>query len=186
MRRRNFVRRGGRKPVNMQWSDVSGQFVFAAVAATSTSVLVQLQSPAALNSLTADPPEDLTVLRMVGQFGVSISAATASWSLALTVADVTWTPGATMSVDNDKRILWQQEYRTGAAAGNWLPPGMYTEGGAQLFPGWWEMTGLDISPKVKVEAGKALYLVAYENTGAATFTVTCNSMRLLYKRSGRR
>lgn len=172
----------------MQWSDVSAQWTFASIVSTTATVLIQLQSPAALNNLTADPPEDLTILRVVGDYLVRMTSGDGNWTLALLVADVTWTPGATISVDNDKRILWQKTYQVfgTAAEAVWHPPGMYKEAGGTTFPGDPSMTHIDISPKVKVEAGKALYLVAYENSGAEDLIVNSVTMRVLYKRSGRR
>lgn len=183
--RRN-ARRPGVKPA-VQWSDVSGQWLFAGAAATSTATLIQLQSPANLSNLTADPPEDLTILRMVGDFSVQLSANASSWTLALLVADVTWTPGTTVSVDNDKRLLWQQTFTNndGSAIRDWYPPGMF-EDGTTVFPQANNPTHLDITPRVRIEPGKALTLVAYENVGAGTLTSSSVSMRVLYKRSRRR
>lgn len=178
---------------NLQWSDVSAEWVFAAQAVTAAVVLIQLQSPAALSNLTADPPEDLTILRMVGDFSVTLAgSAVGIWTLALTVADVTWTPGATMRVDGDKRILWSRQYwATNATSDTWQPPGTFNAGGAGATPYGVSSKDesphhVDITPRVKVEAGKALYLVAYEEVNGATLTVSSRSLRVLYKRSGRR
>lgn len=184
---RRGTRRGvtfARKRPSLTWSDLSTNWSFAGITATTATVLIQLQSPTSLAALTSDPPEDLTVLRLVGEFNVAIANAAANWSLALTVADVTWTPGATVSVDNDKRLLWQRNYvNLNAATADWVPPGMYREGTAQMFPGDPTMTMVDIAPRVRIEPGKALYLVAYENAASAALTVTSFSMRVLYKRS---
>lgn len=195
MRRMNGRRTAGRrKPQNVQWSDVSAAWNMNSVTATTANVLIQLQSPTSLTNLTADPPEDLTVLRVVGDWSTTITPGNtpASWTLALTVADVTWTPGATVAVDNDKRLLWQMSYEEDVAVAattcTWYPPGMFYQGAAgTVFPmGFRDATHLDISPKVRVEAGKALYLVAYENAGNGSLLVSSATMRVLYKRSGRR
>lgn len=192
--RRRFVKRSAlRKPQNVQWSDVSGQFVHATITATAATALVQLQSPTSLASLTADPPEDLTILRMRGTYEVTMAAAASAgnWTLALTVADVTWTPGARFATDSDKRILWSKTFGwRGAAAANtiiWSPPGHFQDTAAGVVqPVDPEIVTLDIAPKVKLEPGRALYLVAYENIDGVTFSVSSQEMRLLYKRSGRR
>lgn len=187
--RRKFVKRSGRRPANMQWSDVSSVWSFAGISATTATALVQLQSPTSLAALTSDPPEDLTLLRIVGTYTVALSATSGqNWTLALIVSDVTWTPGATVAADNDKRLLWQRTYVTGTAAtAQYSPPGLYYEATAQGFPCHPSLVTVDITPRVKVEAGKALYLVAYENVATAgTLVTTSTSMRVLYKRSGRR
>lgn len=184
---RRFVRglRGVRP--SRTWADVSQQFVMAAVTVTSSATLIQLQAPASLASLTADPPEDLTILRIRGCYSTTMAgSAVANWTLALTVADVTWTPGATFTVDADKRILWSRTYQaSNATADAWNPPGYQLVGGTP-FPTVPEMVMVDISPKVKVEAGRALVLVAYENVSGASLTVTSQEMRVLFQRSGRK
>lgn len=192
MQRRSFRRpgragaRAGLRPTRL-WAGVSGQFAFGSVAVTSTVTLIQLQapSPASFASLTSDPPEDLTILRMVGDFTTVLTVTTAAvWTLALTVADVTWTPGATSVVDADKRLLWVRTFDApSAATWAWRPPG-YTAVNNVGF-GYTEAHHLDIAPKVKVEAGKALYLVAYEESGDATLLVSSVNMRVLMQRTGR-
>lgn len=164
---------------------MSGQWVLAGTAVTTAVPLLQLQSPTNLSNLTADPPEDLTVLRVVGDFQVQLTIVTANWSLALIVADVTWTPGATIAVDNDKRILWQMTYVSIDSVVNWIPPGTFLDTGVVTMAPR-EAVHIDIAPKVKVEAGKALYLVAYENVAGGTLTTSSATMRVLYQRSGRR
>lgn len=187
--RRRFVRRNAPKKQNVQWSDISGQFTLSAVGSTSTAILVQLQSPASLAALTSDPPEDLTVLRVKGFFSVTLSAAAsaAQWDLALLVQDTTWTPSATITTDNDKRMLWTRTFAAGTtnAIHTWREPG-YLEIAATAFVDQRGMVEVDIAPKVRIEAGKALFLVAYESVTGRDLTVNSSNMRLLYKRSGRR
>lgn len=189
--RRSFKRAfSARRPARPSrvWVDVAGQFALSGVSSTTAVVLVQLQAPSDLSNLTADPPEDLTVLRMRGSFACSMGGP-ANWTLALLVQDTMWSPSAVFSADADKRVLWCRTFSTTAAVTHrWEPPGYMTwdpAGTPQVVsqPG---VTELDISPKVKVEAGKALYLVAYENGGASSMTVVSTEMRLLFQRSGRR
>lgn len=188
--KRTFARKrfGNRTKQSLTWSDVSGTWTFAAQATTAATILIQLQSPTTLSNLTSDPPEDLTVLRVVGNYTLLLTgAAPACWTLALTVADVTWTPGADVAADNDKRLLWQKTYQaSGTTTTQWGPPGWQITDAGNAFPAWESVVAIDIAPKVRIEPGKALYLVAYENLGAATLTMTSETMRVLYKRSGRR
>lgn len=191
MQRRNFGRsargrsRGGARPSRV-WVGIQDQFSFASQAATGTAVLVQLQAPADLSNLTADPPEDLTVLRVIGDLTVTLASTSAgSWTLALLVQDTTWTPTTRFEDDADKRILWAQNY-TSLAAATYVWTSGYLAVNNVPTPGVpREMTRLDIAPKVRIEAGKALYLVAYEQSGTTTFSVESQNMRLLFQRSGR-
>lgn len=186
MRKRFVPRRPVARP-SRTWAGVSGQFVMAGVTATTANALLQLQAPADLSNLTADPPEDLTLLRIRGSFILQLST-TADWTLALTVQDTTWTPGATFLVDADKRILWSRSFSaSGAVIHVWNPPGWlsWDTAGTRQLAGQVGVTDLDISPKVKVQCGQALFLVAYENSGAATLTVASTDMRVLFQRSGR-
>lgn len=187
---RSAGRRPGSYRPDRDWAALNAGWSFAAVAETSVSPLVELQAPLNLGApLTADPPEDLTVLRVVGDFRVTMSVVNSSWTLALLVQDVTWTPVA-FNLDSDKRILWNRPFSTFWSTGG----AVWTEGDVvfdtadpsrmpHLATGW---THIDIQPKVRVSPGKALYLVAYENIGASTFTTSAANMRVLYQRSGRR
>lgn len=154
---------------------------------------MSMEMPTSLVNITSDPPEDLTVLRVVGDFVVSLSAG--NWTLGCLVQDHTWTPGATVSVDNDKRVLWSMTYNvTGVAqlagftTASWEPPGqLFIDATTDLVvQAPREAVHIDISPKVKIQAGQALYLVAWENSGAGTFTTGSNNMRVLFQRSRRR
>lgn len=171
----------------MTWSDVSTDFAFVAAATTTQTILISLESPVQLNALGADPPEDLTILRMVGDFSVSLTT-NGTWRLALLVQDRTWTAQVSGRDDNDKRILWSQVYVDAiGAAMNWLPPGqVVSAAGLNVTSTVREAVHLDIAPKVRIEPGKALYLVAYEEVNGAVLSVSSVNMRVLYKRSGRR
>lgn len=186
----NRARSAGRP--QRTWMSVSPQWS-QTVGATTATALLGLESPTG-GALTSDPPEDLTLLRIVGTFKCSLSG-TSIWSLALIVQDATWTPGATLRVDQDKRILWARQFDTvsiGSLAGftvaDWTPPGQLTINATAtsvvaVDP---NILTVDIAPKVKVSAGQALYLVAYEESGAGTWVTTSVNMRVLYQRSGRR
>lgn len=192
---RRPMARGGAKS-SMQWSDVSTNWTFAGVTGGTQSILIQLQSPAGLANLTSDPPEDLTVLRVVGDWQTLLTTDTSVWTLALHVADVAWTQSASVTQDNDKRVLWSQQYYGTplAAVGTptaviWSPPGTMTVTGATEEKATVcvrEAVHIDIAPRVRIEPGKALYLIAYEEQGTGALTVLSYNMRVLYKRSGRR
>lgn len=198
MARGRFVYRGnprlgkGQRP-SRQWIPINTGFVFAGITGSTNSVLMRMEMPTDPTNLTADPPEDIIILRIVGEFEVSMAAAAAaaSWTLALTVQDWTWSSSATFAADADKRLLWTRTYTATAdnVAFQWLP-GLGQVSGSNTVIGNSGMeepaTRLDIAPKVKLEAGKALALVAYENVDGRALTVTGRSMRLLYQKSRRR
>ena len=178
--RRGFGRSGG-PPRTWVSLNVGWQLN---TATPGKSSLVSLQAPTTL-ALTSDPPEDLTVLRVVGEFSVSMTDA-GDWTLALMVQDTDWTQSATFTDDADKRILWSQHYTSVATGTSWVPPGMIVNSGGDEQVGPARATFIDISPKVRLEPGKALYLVAYETGGTATFIVSGDTMRMLFQRSRRR
>lgn len=191
--RRRFVRRGfrssgGAKPTRDWVSVVAGWNALTGLTVTTASPLITLQAPTTL-ALTSDPPEDLTVLRLIGDFQVGLAnVSSASWTLALIRQDTPFTPSLTFVDDADKRMLWSQTYDANLAALSvtWSPPGTADNG--TVFVGGLprEATHLDISPKVKLSAGQGLYLVAYENEQGASFTTVSWNMRMLYQRSRRR
>lgn len=162
---------------------------------------MSFEMPTSMVGLTADPPEDITILRVVGDYSVAVgNGVTGVWNLALLVQDQTWTPAATINLDNDKRILWQQQYTAPAEAAAlagyasiaWYPPTLSVISATTSLFGNSTMgalgnaTHIDIAPKVRLEAGKALYLVAYEGSGTSTLTSSSVSMRVLFQRSRRR
>lgn len=184
---RRSMRRGSGRAA-LSWSDISSTWLMTAVTATTAVELIRLQSPAALSALTSDPPEDLTVLRVVGDYLISMASGVASWTLALIVADVTWTPATAFGTDADKRILWHRTYiQEASEATAFLPPDrMMLVNAAGTFMSRTNATHLDIAPRVRIEPGKALYLVGYENSASTAMTTVSVDMRCLYKRSGRR
>lgn len=176
---------------NKFWQELQTTWVMSQSASAVVSLL-QLQAPAA-GTLTALPPEDVTILRVVGGFTVNLTAESA-WTLGLLVADVTFTIGS-FPTDSDKRILWSQTYRiaastaslAGFAGASWSPPGQQeisatTDLVVQCNR---EAVYLDISPNVKLEAGKALFLCAWEDSGSATLTVAGLNVRALLQRTRR-
>lgn len=143
-----------------------------------------LEAPATL-ALTSDPPEDLTILRIVGDFNVALTT-TGVWILAVLVQDSTWTPSGVFATDADKRVLWSGIWQaTGGVATEWLR-GRMTQAGQEDTAQEIAMTHIDIAPKARIRPGQALYLVAYEISGAAALTTATANMRLLFQRSGRR
>lgn len=187
MRRFNgrATRRGfaPRAKANVQWVGIDT--VSWTDTATTASALIQLQGPTDLSNLTSDPPEDLTILRMIGDFeGITLTAA-GSWVLALTVQDTTWTPTTRFEDDADKRILWYRSFS--ANVGCRWDPGILvwdTGGTPQASADDSMRTRLDIAPRVRIEPGKALFLVRYEQSGTTTFAGASQCLRVLYKRSG--
>lgn len=171
------------------WADVSDQWnTGGAVSATTATTVISLQAPSSLASLTSDPPEDMTLLRIVGNFAVTIST-TGEWQLAMLVQDTTWTPASNFTTDGDKRMLWSRAFQAGAAvAHSWFPPGYLAAdlGAGNFYAGQMGSCNVDIKPMVKLEPGKALFLVAYEEAGASAITVASSNMRVLYQRSPRR
>lgn len=188
--RRRFGRRTSAARPTRTWLDASPGFGVALATSTTASIVMQMQAPASPTNLTADPPEDITILRMRGTFSVVVATPTlgSSWTCCLIVQDTTWTPSATFGADSDKRMLWTRTFGTPQAAVSyaWNPPGIYTENLGTGFPGDMATTELDIAPKVRLEPGKALYFVAYETGAGGTLTVLSADMRLLFQRSRRR
>lgn len=173
-----------------QWLPLTG-VVASATAITTQTKLYELQMPTVTigTALTADPPEDVTILRLVAEYSFSFTQATQSgdWTIALTVQDANWTAGANFVADADKRMLWYQTFVSDPVAStqNWFPPDAFIAGTTRSASTWGH-TRIDIAPKVRVEAGKALYAVLYENSGAQTATWSLNTCRLLLQHSGRR
>lgn len=183
---RRFVRRSGGFRPSRVWADVSGQFTFTGVTATTAATLISLQAPSSLASLTSDPPEDMTILRVKGSYFLQI-AGVGRWTLALLVQDTTWTPSTAFTTDADKRILWSRSYfNISNVTTKWLEPDyMQWDTAGTIHIEKSDAMHLDIAPKVRVEAGKALFLVAYEDVSGATLDATCVNMRVLFQRSGR-
>lgn len=180
----------------MMWVPLDGT-VFAAITSTTASRLYGLQAPTVTigTDLTADPPEDVTILRVTADLSVTLSSA-GCWVLALLVQDTTWSPASTYTLDADKRVLWHKTYDTNGALGalagfvsatwecpNHLTVDATTDLVVECQP---DAVQLDCTPKVRLEDGKGLHLVAYEQSGAAAMTCVLRNMRLLMKRSGRR
>lgn len=183
------VRGGGYKPSRV-WLPLAGN-PFSSVTVTTASALYGLQAPAVTigTQLTADPPEDVTILRLMVDWTVQLAAGPVQWTLAFTVQDTAWTPSATAQLDGDKRFLWMQTYSNLQAASSaaYHPPGVI-DNGAGIIGGAYRdnVTRVDISPKVRIEAGKALYLVGYLQGGSGALSVNMHIARLLYQQSGRR
>lgn len=190
-----FSRPGGRfgsgrgtRPAR-QWMGLNGGITVTAGAASVTSLLA-FEAPTVTfgTPLTSDPPEDQTILRIIGHLSIVSTVAHLMW-LGLMVTDRTWTPVGTTTIipDLDRRWLWYMTYDMDTTE-TFTPGGArasVTGGGAArgfTSPVW---TDIDISPKVKLEDGKQLCMVSYIDAGTAP-TVTLRDMRVLMQRSGRR
>lgn len=195
---RSTGRRSSYRPAR-EWVPLTGT-VFNNVSATSSAKLIEFQSPTVTigTALTADPPEDRTIMRIVAEFDVAMAGpplAADRWTLGLLMADVTWTPGATFATDADKRFLWYRTYQfpgvvpAGTTSMTWQLPGyVFLDATADVFFQCdRDDVHIDIAPKVKLESGKALTMVAYEEVSTTgNFTVAMRTMRLLMQASGRR
>lgn len=198
--RRSFVSRRS-KPAR-QWVPLDSIALGPSMTTTTAVKLLEFQAPSISigTALTSDPPEDQTILRIVGDMLVSV-VATATGNrlcLGLMVADVTWTPAALSVTDLDKRFLWHQVYEvpnltyTALTGVSWGPPNYQsiqsTTPGQVLFETKPETVHVDIKPKVKIEDGKALHLVGYvdQSTSLTGWAVSLRSWRILMQRAGRR
>lgn len=183
-RRRGFTARPER-----EWVPLNGA-PYAATVATSAVSLYGLQAPTITigTDLVADPPQDVTVQRFVAELSVLSSVASSNCTLALLVADRFWTPNSNFVQDADKRLLWYRTYvnalTTGITGSLW-EGATYSTSGVALYTGIPEdYTRIDIAPKVRIEAGKALHMVLYYTSG--TWTVNLRTARMLLQKSGRR
>lgn len=183
--RRSFGRRAAPSRV---WQDLTTAFDVGYTATTATA-LRSYEAPTGIVQ-TADAPEDVTILRMIGDLEVQLDQGSSAWVLGLIIQDTTWTPNGSFADDADKPWMWLQTYGTGVNTGLVMqPPGYFTTTQSMTVVGGGlprEALRVDITPKRKLEAGKSLYLVGYEELGASTLTVRSRNMRLLYQRSRRR
>lgn len=185
------MRRRQSAKVNRTWTDASATWVMAGVTVDTANELLAFEEPAA-TVFTSMPPEDIIIDRVVGTFNTSLNAGGGNWTLGLLVADRGWVPGVTFSVDSDKRILWHETFTTALslAQTDWTQSGQviivtpvtavvtYQQAPERMYR-------VDITPRVRLVAGKALFLVAWENAGALTLAVTSTDMRILWHRARR-
>lgn len=178
---------GGRAPkASREWVPMNGGVTTTAGAVTK---LLEFQAPTVTfgTALTSDTPEDKTILRIVGNWtAVAPGGGSDSW-IGLLVADANWTPVGTSSIipDLDKRFLWYV-YLAGLDTTNtstWSVNTVVIGSTTKVMTV--ANTQLDISPKVKLEDGKALMAVCYTG-GTALTSFTFKDMRLLMQRSSRR
>lgn len=185
--RRTF-RGGARSPrINRTWTPSNATWTIAVATATSVVELMAFEEPAA-TVFTTMPPEDIIIDRVVGSFDVLVSAA-GNWTLGLLVADRGWTTTSAFSADADKRILWHETFENQVAGGAlWQCGLVWTVGTLTLATAVMSPERkyrVDISPKIRLQAGKALFLVAWEDAGAAAFSTTSRDMRILWHRARR-
>lgn len=189
--KRRFAGRGAGGRPTRTWMSLETTWSTGTLSATTATSLLALQAPTAGGTITSDPPEDMTLLRIIAEHRVIHSAAVAEWVVALTVQDTTWTPSSTFADDADKRILYAKAYANPTAtARTHHPPGqtVLDPGGTPAFAGGTErqLCFIDIAPRVRLEPGKALFLVCYEQAGTGTFELDAQFARVLFQRSARR
>lgn len=186
--------RGVRPKVNRTWSELASLWSMVVVSVDTAVEVMGFEEPGASAAFTSMPPEDVIIDRVVGEFVVSIPAvAASSWTLGLLVVDRGWTPGVSFNVDCDKRILWAETYTVPATTGaapvwSWLSDAVIAQAAADtpyIMAHSPRKSRVDITPRVRLVAGKALTLVAWENTGATTFSTSSNHMRVLWHRARR-
>lgn len=193
---RSFGVRRHERPAR-QWLAIPVTNFFAGATTGATSQVLAFEAPTITpgTAVTADPPEDQILDRIVAEFRVDLNGI-GSWTVGLMLVDRTWTQSSTgeMAPDGDKRILWYETYESvvfalaGLTTTSWVPPNSLQIQATTPVIGEcdWRATHLDITPKVRLEDGKQLVFVAWENSGTATLTFTTRSMRILMHRAGRR
>lgn len=185
------ARRHGGKPAR-QWVGLTVNNTTTAGVGASRFELLSFEAPAITvgTPLTADPPEDQILDRVLCSWSITASAAQ-NFDLGLILVDRTWTPVGTTSIvpDLDKRWLWWRGNTAMLANDIWRPNLLVQGSGAGTGPNSVpverDISMVDISPKVKMEDGKALVLVVYQSLATATTTFT-GQVRLLMHRAGRR
>lgn len=181
-----------------QWLPIPSTLMFNAITSTQVQSVLAFEEPTVTpgTPLTAEPPEDQTLLRITGAIRVGILAS-GCWTLSLLLVDRTWTPiGGEFATDADKRILWSETYSTvamaatlaGFGSASWQTPNQVvidatTDQVVECKP---SAVYIDIAPKVKLEAGKHLVFLASENENGGTLSMRNEWMRVLMQRSGRR
>lgn len=155
--------------------------------------LLQLEaSTLASGVINADPPEDLTVLRVVGMIDLMLAGINpGECTVAFLVEGSTWDMNTAFTTDSEKRILWHRTFvlpRDATENGitlRWCPPGTLVAAGAGgvIFGADLGVCSFDFTPKVKLEDGKALFLAVYVN--GVTVTLESYDMRILCQRSRR-
>lgn len=174
-----------------QWVSLSGVWTISSAVDTQAA-LMSLEMPTAL-ALTADLPEGLVVMRIVGDYECLLDTAAGNWTLGLLVADSTWSIGTAFSADADKRILWSRSYGRAVPVANTLTfkdgyvrESVTATGATVAMAGCERQTHIDISPKVTIRAGQTLWLAAWEDAGGAGFTTVTTNIRMLIQRKARR
>lgn len=190
MRRTSY----GRRPVGRaaksekEWVCL-GQTLVGNAAGINTTVtsLISFEAPTLVagTPLTADPPQDRTILRIVGQLQVAGAAATGSLGMGLMVCDRVFAPTSgtgRMTPDLDKRWLWWREtlLRSGES---WDAQHYLSTGGVlspNNVPPERDFTMFDISPKVRLEDGKQLAFITFQDTALMAPVITLMEVRVLF------
>lgn len=201
---RSFRRQGaprrfaGRRRKELEWLGLPPTALAASTTATTAlSHLFGFEAPVVTvgTALSSDPPADRIIQRITGELRVKLTGS-GSFTLGLLVVDRTWTPqGGTFSVDADKRILWSRTYDSAELAGNvtgftsvsWSAPNhMLVNATTDLLTECDRgAVYIDVAPKVRLEDGKSLAIIAWENEDGATLILNMVWMRLLLSRAGR-
>lgn len=180
---RRFV--SGRRRNEKEWLALPATVATTAAAGAGVTQLISFEAPTLVagTPLTADPPQDRLVLRLIGRLTYSTTVA-GTVGVGLILTDRTWTPVGTVTItpDLDKRWLWWREVPM--AAGDALTPQTLVNGGGGLavsnaMYADKDPTFFDISPKVRLEDGKSLNLVVYFSGAVTAPVVTTMSFRML-------
>lgn len=188
---RRTVTRSVRQRPEREWLALGSSAMNSTGATVATTQLLAFESPtlAVGTPLTADPPQDRTVLRLIGSLTWSQATAGNTVHVGLILTDRSWTPVGTTNItaDLDKRWLWWREFSMAVGAA-WTAETFSDAGGGihvNDLPVEKDFTRFDITPKVKLEDGKVLSLVIYQN-GATAVTCSSRDIRILLQRAGRR
>lgn len=195
-RRHSFARHGGRSKPARQWLPIPATTFHSLVTVTTAAQILAFEAPTVTpgTAVTADPPEDQVLDRVTGSLRVTLTGA-GVWVASMLLVDRTWTPlGGEFATDADKRILWSKTYDsqtvsvlTGFTTATWGPGHMTVLATTQaIIEQPLEMTYIDIQPKVRLEDGKQLIFLVSEVSGAASFSLTADWLRILMHRAGRR
>lgn len=190
---RGSPRAHGRRPAH-QWLGMvlnPANATTTAGAGVTVFKLFQFESPTITvgTALTADPPEDQILDRLIWTGSLTNAGAAGRSQIGFILVDATWTPQGTTAItpDLDKRWLWWRDYQF-ENTGDFVNQHQMLIGTSHLSNAMMAETNptfMDISPKVKLEDGKALCLVTYQDTALQT-TAYSGFLRILMHRAGRR
>lgn len=181
---RNYRSRSARP--TRQWQGISNALNATFDGTVTKSLLLAFEAPTP-GSLTSMPPEDVTLMRVLVDLEVTLTAAMRyRATLGLMVADVSWTPQLNFQDDADKRWLWTQTYGHLNDTVTVYGPAGVTANATTITSGVpREATRIDVAPRARLEQGKALYLVCYGSGAMNTVSTAGDMARVLWQRSRR-